>query len=416
MWRSDQNNIPIDDSDDEVIKPSSSSRKKIRLRQNTGIRNNSSNDNNEILKPSNKLNDRKVIMNEEILQRKRPTINHRLQTYGEREQYLPQIEWKRALFIALCQGNVPIIENIINEHPRAVNQRIFDMGFEIGLGGAMKFLDCSAPLHVACWNGQAAATRWLLNHGASPTMKDGLNQSPVEIARTNEIKQILGAAKGIITLDDKLSRVEFQAAHTVKEMGSKLHTQLHRVFAQLGSIENDIEVSARRHCKEEIKYLQSDMREEMKDDLLDFRTQLLKKVNEENASKEITKLEKKLKSTNGKLKAIEKYVKELTHENDLRIKDIEHEQEQLLKAKLSNKGKHYDSDDSAAEVEASAGGAYNGGNDLRLQRAVGKLESRIKSLERKIRNIEHPGEKLDELHERLHVLERKKKSGFCVVM
>ena len=43
-------------------------------------------------------------------------------------------------------------------------------------------------------------------------------------ARTNEIKQILGAAKGIISLDDKLSRVEFQAAHTVKEMGSKLQT------------------------------------------------------------------------------------------------------------------------------------------------------------------------------------------------
>merc|ERR1712146_835248 len=102
-------------------------------------------------------------------------------------------------------------------------------------------------------------------------------------------------------------------------------------------------------------------------------------MGEENASKDITKLEKKLKSTNGKLKAIEKYVKELTHENDLRIKDIEHEQGQLQKAKLSNKGKHYDSDDSAAEVEASAGGAYNGGNDLRLQRAVGKLESRIKS-------------------------------------
>ena len=409
MWRSDQTDDMIDD--DEVIKPSNSNNNN----SNTLGRNNSN-----VLKQSKMQNDQNIINNEEVLQRRKRT-NHRMQAYGERERFLPQIAWKRALFMALCQGHVPMIENILAEHPRAVNQRIFDMGFQIGLGGAMKFLECSAPLHVTCWNGQAAATRWLLNHGASPTLKDGLNQSPVEIARTNEIKQILGAAKGIIKLDDKLSRVEYQAAYTVKEMGSKLHTQIQRVFAQLGTIEHDIEISARRHCKEEMKHLELDMKEEMKEDLLDFRKQMRKMMQEENASKYIAKLEKKLKNTNSKVKDVEKYVKDTTHENERRLKDIEDEQDELMKngGKFNNNNKkgtkNYDSDDSAAEVEAGAGGAYNNGNNERLKRQVTKLESKIVRLERKIKDIETPHERLDDLHDRLLKIENKK-SSTCAVM
>ena len=63
------------------------------------------------------------------------------------------------------------------------------------------------------------------------------------------MKQVLGAAKGIIALDDKVSRVEFQAAHTVAEMGSKLHAQLHRAFAELGTIEKRIEIACVKRVK-----------------------------------------------------------------------------------------------------------------------------------------------------------------------
>ena len=77
--------------------------------------------------------------------------------------------------------------------------------------------------------------------------------------------------------------------------------------------------------------------------------------------------------------------------------------------------KNYDSDDSAAEVEAGAGGAYNNGNNERLKRQVTKLESKIVRLERKIKDIETPHERLDDLHDRLLKIENKK-SSTCAVM
>ena len=48
--------------------------------------------------------------------------------------------------------------------------------------------------------------------------------------------------------------------------------------------------------EEEMKHLELDMKEEMKEDLLDFRKQMRKMMQEENASKYIAKLEKKLKT------------------------------------------------------------------------------------------------------------------------
>ena len=116
MWRSDQTDDMIDD--DEVIKPSNSNNNN----SNTLGRNNSN-----VLKQSKMQNDQNIINNEEVLQRRKRT-NHRMQAYGERERFLPQIAWKRALFMALCQGHVPMIENIIfphNSHSNIMCRRRF---------------------------------------------------------------------------------------------------------------------------------------------------------------------------------------------------------------------------------------------------------------------------------------------------
>ena len=399
MWRSDVTDpVDFDDADDdEVLKPSN----RANNQQDTGL--------NSLR--NEKEREERIVGDENILQgRRRKTMKHRLQTYGDREKFLPQIEWKRALFIACCQGNVPAIESIINEHPRAINQRIFDMGFQIGLGGAMRFLDCSAPLHVTCWSGKAPATRWLLNHGASPTLKDGLNQSPIEIARTNEVKQVLGAAKGIIALDDKVSRVEFQAAHTVAEMGSKLHTQLHRAFAELGTIEKRIDDCVRKTCKEEVKYLREDVRDEMKEDMYDFKDQLVKQMKKDNAMKHVQKIKKAVQVTNAKLNKLEKSTEHAAFENHQRLKDIENEQRKILE-NTRRKGEY---DNSDAEVEA-AGGAYYGGGDQRMKRTIAKLETKIQSLQRKVKKYEDHEDKFEDIQERLFHLENRKRTVICSI-
>ena len=398
MWRSDVTDpVDFDDADDdEVLKPSN----RASNQQDTG---------HDSLQ-NEKEREERIVGDENILRgRRRTKIKHHLQTYGHREKFLPQIEWKRALFIACCQGNVPAIESIINEHPRAINQRIFDMGFQIGLGGAMRFLDCSAPLHVTCWSGNAPATRWLLNHGASPTLKDGLNQSPIEIARTNEVKQVLGAAKGIIALDDKVSRVEFQAAHTVAEMGSKLHTQLHRAFAELGTIEKRIDDCVRKTCKEEVKYLREDVRDEMKEDMYDFKDQLMKQMKKDNALKHVQKIKKAVQETNTKLNKLEKTTKDAAFENQQRLKDIENEQRKILDNTM--KGGY---DNSDAEVEATGDAYYNGG-DQRMKRTIAKLETKIQSLQRKVKKYEDHEDKFEDMQERLFHLENRKRTVICSI-
>ena len=398
MWRSDvTDQIDFDEADDdEVLKPTN----RASNRQDRGL---------ESLRNQNER-DEKIVRDENFLQgRRQKVLKHHLQTYGKRETFLPQIEWKRALFVACCQGNVPVIESIINEHPRAINQRIFDMGFQIGLGGAMRFLDCSAPLHVTCWSGKAPATRWLLNHGASPTLKDGLNQSPIEIARTNEVKQVLGAAKGIIALDDKVSRVEFQAAHTVAEMGSKLHTQLHRAFAELGTIEKRIDDCVRKTCKVEVEYLRQDVRDEMKEDMYDFKDQLVKQMKKENALKHFQKIKKAVQATNNKLQKLEKSAKDAAFENHQRLKDIENEHRKILE---NTRKDGYDNSD--AEVEAAGDAYYNDGGQ-RMKRTIAKLETKIQSLQRKVKKYEDHEDKFEDMQERLFQLENRKKTVICSI-
>ena len=61
----------------------------------------------------------------------------------------------------------------------------------------------------------------------------------------------------------------------------------------------------RKTCKEEVKYLREDVRDEMKEDMYDFKDQLVKQMKKDNAMKHVQKL-RKLYETNAKLNKLEK--------------------------------------------------------------------------------------------------------------
>ena len=313
----------------------------------------------------------------------RSQISHRQQRYGEREMFLPQIAWKRNLFLALCDGDVATVEKTIKEHPMSINQRIFDMGFQIGLGSAMRFLDCSAPLHVAAWNGHAALVRWLLNHGAEPTARDGLNQTPIEIAGSHEVKRILGAARGVIDLNDKVELIGYDAAQSINDVGAKLRLQLERMGGRMGEIEQDIENAAQRHAQAEVMELRAALGRKIDKELHTFYKQIKKEM-------KMTKLKNDLKEALERLEEIE-FKQEAHLENVDTLQDFqeEHKTELMaLKNKLediqfdtvdvgikSRRGRG-ESDDSA-EVESSSGKQPAGHREI--LRAMKKVQSKHKA-------------------------------------
>lgn len=331
--------------------------------------------------------------------------------------FLPQIAWKRTLFIALCNGDVATVQDVLNEHPTATNQRIFDMGFQVGLGAAMKFLDCSAPLHVAAWNGQAPVVRWLLNHGAEPTMRDGLNQRPIEIAGSHEVKRVLGAAQGVIDLNDKVETIGYDAAMTIADVKDKLSLQLERMGGRLGEVEMDIETAAKRHAEAEVMELRAALGRKLDKELRQFYQKIKKEL-------KMTQLKKDLSEALDRMEDVE--LTQANHKEHVTMLSESHEEhkEELSSIRLILNDVRFDSrsrkeekenSDVEFEVETAAPETRSGRVDRSTEKRIKKLESRLKSTSA---SLEAQTDELEQLRRDVKALQalHPKKKKACVIM
>ena len=64
-----------------------------------------------------------------------------------------------------------------------------------------------------------------------------------------------------------------------------------------------------------VKYLREDVRDEMKEDMYDFKDQLVKQMKKDNAMKHVQKIKKAVQVTNAKLNKLEKSTEHAAFEN-----------------------------------------------------------------------------------------------------
>ena len=87
------------------------------------------------------------------------------------------------MFSAVTQDHLPMLE------------LMFKYGGNANLSGKNGF----KPLHYAAKKGLVENVRCLLEHGANPTEKNDALQTPLDLAPTDEIKDLLAAAELRIT-------------------------------------------------------------------------------------------------------------------------------------------------------------------------------------------------------------------------
>ena len=182
------------------------------------------------------------------------------------------IAWVPEKFSTACKERCQVftcsvIVTMIVAWPRHISAR-----------GVLPRQDGATPLYIAAWNGHAALVRWLLNHGAEPTARDGLNQTPIEIAGSHEVKRILGAARGVIDLNDKVELIGYDAAQSINDVGAKLRLQLERMGGRMGEIEQDIENAAQRHAQAEVMELRAALGRKIDKELHTFYKQIKKEM------------------------------------------------------------------------------------------------------------------------------------------
>eukprot|EP00949_MAST-11_sp_MAST-11-sp1_P000529 g529.t1 len=165
--------------------------------------------------------------------------------------FAPMDGWKGKLFRAIQHGSVEGVRAILEQKPMATNARVFDMGMSLGVG-EMRIPDCSSPLHLAAWLGQCDIVRFLLNVGASPDLRDGLNQLPCEVASNLDTKRVLGAASGMVALDRKVEESSLILSNAVSDLNSKARMEIAKVRAHLGELEASMHSSIRISVAEEV--------------------------------------------------------------------------------------------------------------------------------------------------------------------
>ena len=181
-------------------------------------------------------------------------------SFRQDPRFMSREKWVNECFIAIRRGDLERVMQIFSQdggHPNTINFHMFNMGFPVGAGGTMKLPSSSTALHVAAWCGQSDIVRWLLNNGARAEERDGLHQLPVEVASTLDVRRVLGAAKGIVSLSDKVERVTEDMNDGITLVGDQFAIRLARMQAELGDMDYKIETAVREAAREEVLELRS---------------------------------------------------------------------------------------------------------------------------------------------------------------
>tara|TARA_B100000795_G_C22710056_1_gene403163 strand:- start:46 stop:972 length:927 start_codon:yes stop_codon:yes gene_type:complete len=308
---------------------------------------------------------------------------------------MPREKWITDCFMAIRRGNLERVMSIFgpNGHQSAINFQLFNQGFPIGAGGTMKLPASSTALHVAAWCGQSDIVRWLLNNGAKADARDGLHQLPVEVASTLDVRRCLGAAKGIISLSDKVERVTEDLNDGISLVGDQFAIRLARIQAELGEIDYKIETAVREAAREEVLELRSALARKLARELKRFSRSQKEMKTDPLVWEKMNKLERYQVDIDN----LHKYIDEIKEEMDRRP---------MRMGQIEDQG----------EVEAS------GGNDSVNNNALKKLRKQAEKNEKTIRMkgkvIDGLTDEIDLLHTRLEKLEiaQRASGGCCEIM
>merc|ERR1712157_487145 len=90
-------------------------------------------------------------------------------------------EMKDKMDKACADGNLEVVQSILDSHPDSVGWRFGDFQ--------------ETPLHIACWKGQTETVKVLLSNKANLEAKDEFQQTPLHIAcsrgHTETVKLLL---------------------------------------------------------------------------------------------------------------------------------------------------------------------------------------------------------------------------------
>ena len=122
----------------------------------------------------------------------------------------PHESLKRDLYEAIRGGYVDTVEKIFRGNRIDINEPLFAMASALSptgdnLVGDASFRDCATSLHLAAKFGQRDVVRWLLENGANPQVRDGMDRTPAEVTRDPEIQTLLGLHGGAPRLKPKLA-------------------------------------------------------------------------------------------------------------------------------------------------------------------------------------------------------------------
>ena len=321
----------------------------------------------------------------------------RFQPYNQDPRFMPREKWVTECFMAIRRGNLQRVMQIFSSdggHPNAINFQIFNMGFPVGAGGTMKLPSSSTALHVAAWCGQSDIVRWLLNNGGDAEARDGLHQLPVEVASTLDVRRVLGAAKGIVSLSDKVERVTEDLNDGIALVGDKFAIRLARIQAELGEIDYKIETAVREAAREEVLELRAALARKLARELQRFARSQKEVKTDPLVWEKMNKLERYQVDIDN----LHKYIDEIKDEMDRKPMLLGQEQE--------------------GEVEAGTELSLGSADKREIRQLRKQADKNEKIIRSKGKDIEELTVQVDDLHERLERMEiaqRTKGGGCCVI-
>ena len=258
----------------------------------------------------------------------------------------------------------------------------------------MKLPSSSTALHVAAWCGQSDIVRWLLNNGGDAEARDGLHQLPVEVASTLDVRRVLGAAKGIVSLSDKVERVTEDLNDGIALVGDKFAIRLARIQAELGEIDYKIETAVREAAREEVLELRAALARKLARELQRFARSQKEVKTDPLVWEKMNKLERYQVDIDN----LHKYIDEIKDEMDRKPMLLGQEQE--------------------GEVEAGTELSLGSADKREIRQLRKQADKNEKIIRSKGKDIEELTVQVDDLHERLERMEiaqRTKGGGCCVI-
>eukprot|EP00947_MAST-08B_sp_MAST-8B-sp1_P002420 g2420.t1 len=161
--------------------------------------------------------------------------------------------WKAELYQSVSDDDVEGCEDLLSPRLDLINTRLFDVCFTAVSGESthLRFKDSSTALHVAAWCGAVRCAKWLLSHGASPDVMDGLNQRPVEIAQPSVLKLLRGTTD-FVGVNDKVDTLHEGVKLGMEELRGDVAVSVGQLAAQLSEIRPVLEETARAAARSEV--------------------------------------------------------------------------------------------------------------------------------------------------------------------